>query len=94
MKAAAAKEGRSISEENEYRIDRSFMDMTGVDLMIQNSLAERLEKALTRIAELEAAQLNEDAIERVVRRASEEAIEIAITRALAKARLTIGENGK
>jgi uncharacterized hydantoinase/oxoprolinase family protein len=89
LKAAADGVGRSISEEVEARIERSFSNDVLKEIQRglkevaheQNEIAqELLKKAMERIAELEKAQtLDEEAIER------------AVTRALAKARLTIGE---
>jgi hypothetical protein len=89
LKAAADASRRSVSEEVEVRVERSFREAALVkisqDIKANGEemvaiAAELLDKAMARIAELEKTQtLNEEAIER------------AVTRALAKARLTIGE---
>jgi hypothetical protein len=89
LKAAAEEQRRSISEEVEARVERSFTEAAfekiARDLKANSSemveiAAKLLDKAMARIDELEKAQtLNEEAIER------------AVTRALAKARLTIGD---
>ena len=84
LKEAADKEGRSISEEVEARVTRSFSEEGLADIRrgldrnneeLSRIGQELLDKATARIAELEAAQtLGEDAIER------------AVAKALAKAR--------
>ena len=89
LKAAADDQRRSISEEVEARVERSFteaafakmtQDLQAIGSEMGEIEGELLNKAMARIAELEKAQtINEEAIER------------AVTRALAKARLTIGE---
>ena len=89
LKAAAEEQRRSISEEVEARVERSFteaafakmnQDLQAIGSEMGEIAGELLNKAMARIAELEKAQtINEEAIER------------AVTRALAKARLTIGE---
>jgi hypothetical protein len=89
LKEAADKEGRSISEEVEARVTQTFFEDGLADIRrgvaeVSRELSdigqELLAKALARITELEAAQvLNEETIER------------AVAKALAKARLTIGD---
>lgn len=88
LKAEADKHGRSVSEEVEARVERSFsnerlaeikrgVDQVGTDL--QGIAAELIEKIAERLVKIEQAQaLNQEAIER------------GVTQALAKARLTIG----
>jgi hypothetical protein len=89
LKAAAEEQRRSISEEVEARVERSFteaafakmnQDLQAIGSEMEEIAGELLNKAMARIAELEKAQT-----------LSEEAIERAVTRALAKARLTIGD---
>ena len=87
LKVAAAGEGRSVSEEVEVRVHRSIFEdglkdiRHALDEIGSEQLGmwqELMAKAMARIAELEKSQtLNEEMIER------------AVTRALAKARLTI-----
>ena len=89
LKAAADVQRRSVSEEVEARVERSFTEAVFVEIAqdlksngaeLVSIAAELLDKAMARVAELEKAQtFNEEAIER------------AVTRALAKARLTIGD---
>jgi Arc-like DNA binding dprotein len=88
LKAEADKHGRSVSEEVEARVERSFsnerlaeikrgVDQVGTDL--QSIAAELIEKIAERLVKIEQAQaLNQEAIER------------GVTQALAKARFTIG----
>jgi hypothetical protein len=88
LAAAAEASARSISEEIEHRIEKSFsedrlaeiargvMEFNGELASIANEL---LQKALARIKELERElTLNEEMVER------------AVTRALGKARISIG----
>ena len=89
LRAAADVEGRSVSEEIEARVERSFVEKGLQDIRreLDQLTAERagmweelFEKAITRMAELQQAKaLNEETIER------------AVARALARARLSIGE---
>lgn len=91
LKTAADSNGRSVSEEVETSIERKIRDeplveiARGIDEVGQELLSiaeELLQKALARIDQLEKAQT-----------LSEEMIERAVSRALAKTRLTIGNNG-
>jgi hypothetical protein len=88
LKELADDSGRSVSEEVEARVERSFTDdrleeigrgVAKMEAEIANIAMEMLNNAQTRIAELEKAQA-----------LSEEMIERAVTRALAQARFTIG----
>ena len=83
LKASADSEGRSFSEEIEYRVGLTLIGAIDLYVAAERRALEQLEKAMARIAELEATPA-----------LSEEAIERAVTRALAKARLTISESGK
>src|SRR3954453_3301821 len=78
LEEAASKAGRSLTQELEHRLERSFVRdelMQHVDGLLSNSLikGEDLEKAEARIKDLE---------ESLERSLSEHAIERALTRAL------------
>jgi hypothetical protein len=90
LKAEADGNGRSISEEVEFRIEKlnalawenDFRrDLANIGHELSDIAKELLAKALARIDELEKAQT-----------LSEETIERAVTRALAKMRFALGRD--
>ena len=95
LKEAAETEGRSISEEVEARIERSFTDdmlekvgrgLDKVNRDLADMTLEMLQRQTSRIQELEA-RIDDLQRERAL---SEEAIERAIDRALARAFAKLG----
>jgi hypothetical protein len=92
LAAAAEANARSVSEEIEFRIEQSFLvdvirGVAEVGEELKDIAMELLAKAQARNVELEARVAELEKAQTI----NEEMIERAVTKALAKARIAIGE---